>query len=243
MITKVLSVGGSIIAPEKPDTQFLAQFCSMIASWLTENTSARLVLVAGGGGPARTWQNARREVWCAYPASQRDILAFPSQTQQDDECDKVGIAATRLNAELLKYLFGGLCRQDVVTDPTSDVEFTGRVLVAAGWKPGFSTDTDAVILAERFAADCVVNLSNIDKVYTDDPKVNPNAKPIERISWSDFRKIVGDEWSPGKNCPFDPVASQKAQELALTVICANGKNIANTKAILNGGDYEGTTIY
>ena len=243
MITKVLSVGGSIIAPDKPDIQFLAEFSSMIARWLSENTSARLVLVAGGGGPARTWQNARRDIWCALPASMRDIMAFSSQTAQDDACDKIGIAATRLNGELLKSLFGALCRQDVISDPTHEVEFTGRVLVAAGWKPGFSTDTDAVILAERFGADCVVNLSNIDKVYTDDPKVNPAAKPIERISWSEFRKIVGDEWTPGKNCPFDPVASAKAQELSLTVICANGKNIANTKAILNGEDYDGTTIY
>ena len=243
MITKVLSVGGSIIAPEKPDVQFLAQFCSMIAQWLTENANARLVLVAGGGGPARTWQKTHQEVWCALPASKRDILAFSSQIEQDNECDKIGIAATRLNGQLLKSLFGSLCRQDVITDPTGQVEFTGRVLVAAGWKPGFSTDTDAVILAERFGAECVVNLSNIDKVYTDDPKVNPAAKPIERISWSEFRKIVGDEWTPGKNCPFDPVASAKAEGLSLKVICANGKNIANTKAILNGEDYEGTTIY
>ena len=243
MITKVLSVGGSIIAPDKPDTSFLAQFASMVAGWLSENTSARLVLVAGGGGPARTWQKARHDVWCALPASMRDIMAFSSQTAQDDECDKIGIAATRLNGELLKSLFGSLCRQDVVSDPTHEVEFTGCVLVAAGWKPGFSTDTDAVILAERFGADCVVNLSNIDRVYTDDPKVNPAAKPIERIKWSDFRKIVGDEWTPGKNCPFDPVASAKAQKLSLKVICANGKNIANTKAILNGEDYDGTTIY
>ena len=243
MITKVLSVGGSIIAPEKPDTRFLSEFCSMIASWLTENSTSRLILVAGGGGPARTWQKARQEVWCAFPASQRDILAFASQIEQDNECDKIGIAATRLNGELLKSLFGSLCRHDVITDPTEQIEFTGRVLVAAGWKPGFSTDTDAVILAERFKADCVVNLSNIDKVYTDDPKLNPKAKPIDRIKWKEFRKIVGDDWIPGKNCPFDPVASAKAQKLSLKVICANGRNIANTKAILNGEDYEGTTIY
>ena len=150
--------------------------------------------------------------------------------------------ATRLNAQLLKTVFGPLCSQDVVTDPTKVSDFTGRILIASGWKPGFSTDNDAVLLAERFEADTVVNLSNIEKVYTDDPRKNPDAKPIDNISWSDFRKMVGDEWVPGKNCPFDPIASKKAQELGLKVICAGGKNIGNIKAVLDGKNYIGTTI-
>ncbi|MDE7139383.1 MAG: UMP kinase, partial [Treponemataceae bacterium] len=88
----------------------------------------------------------------------------------------------------------------------------------------------------------VVNLSNIEKVYTDDPRKNPNAQPLDTISWADFRAMVGDEWQPGKNCPFDPIASKKAAELGLTGICASGKNIENTRAILEGGAYIGTTI-
>ena len=115
-------------------------------------------------------------------------------------------------------------------------------MVASGWKPGFSSDNDAVLLAEKFGADTVVNLSNIEKVYTDDPRKNPDAKPLDEISWADFRKMVGDEWVPGKNVPFDPVASKKAAELGLTVICSAGKNIDNTKNILDGAPYVGTTI-
>ena len=88
----------------------------------------------------------------------------------------------------------------------------------------------------------VVNLSNIEKVYTDDPRKNPDAKPIDSISWKDFRKMVGDEWTPGKNCPFDPIASKKADECGMTVICASGKNIANIKAILNDEAFVGTKI-
>jgi uridylate kinase len=150
--------------------------------------------------------------------------------------------ATRLNAQLLKASFGDLCPQDVVYDPTIVEEFSGRILVAAGWKPGFSTDNDAVLLAERFGAKTVVNLSNIEKVYTDDPRKNLDAKPLDTISWADFRKMVGDEWVPGKNCPFDPIASKKAESLGMKVICAGGKNIPNIKAILNDEEYIGTTI-
>ena len=123
-----------------------------------------------------------------------------------------------------------------------EIPFTGRILVAAGWKPGFSTDTDAVYLARKFGAKKVINLSNIRKVYTDDPKLNADAKPLDRISWDDFRKMVGSEWSPGKNTPFDPVASKIAAEEGMSVICADGRNIENLIAILKDEPFEGTTI-
>ena len=130
-----------------------------------------------------------------------------------------------------------------MTNPTAeDVSFSGRILVAGGWKPGFSTDTDAVYLAKRFGAKLVINLSNIAKVFTDDPRKNPDAKPIDSISWADFRAMVGDEWVPGKNAPFDPIASKLAQEAGIRVICADGRNTENTLSILRGESFEGTVI-
>ncbi|MBP5283552.1 MAG: UMP kinase [Treponema sp.] len=230
MSAKVLSVGGSIVAPEYPDTEFVSKFIAMIKDFLAEKPEDKLILVVGGGGPARIYQKAFRDVTGTAPDG--DVNA----------ADWIGIMATRLNAQFVKACFGDLCREEVVTDPTAAKEFTGRILLAAGWKPGFSTDNDAVLLAEKFNADTVVNLSNIEKVYTDDPRKNPDAKPLDSISWADFRKMVGDEWVPGKNCPFDPIASKKAQEMGLKVICAGGKNIENIRAILDGRQYTGTTI-
>ena len=230
MNTKVLSVGGSIVAPEYPDTEFVSKFVSMVKDFLSKNPSDRLILVVGGGGPARIYQKAFREV------------TETAENAGTDAADWIGIMATRLNAQFVKASFGDLCKEAVVTDPTVAKDFTGKILLAAGWKPGFSTDNDAVLLAEKFNADTVVNLSNIEKVYTDDPRKNPDAKPLDEISWADFRKMVGDEWVPGKNCPFDPIASKKAQEMGLKVICAGGKNIENIRAILDGKNYVGTTI-
>ena len=230
MSVKVLSVGGSIVAPEGPDVEFVKKFVSLIKQYLAEHKKDKLIFVVGGGGPARIYQNAFRAVTETSPDSSTEAA------------DWIGIMATRLNAQFVKASFGDLCREAVVTDPTVAEEFTGSVLLAAGWKPGFSTDNDAVLLAEKFGAKTVVNLSNIEKVYTDDPRKNPDATPIDEISWADFRKIVGDEWTPGKNCPFDPIASKKAQSLGLTVICAGGKNLENIKAIIEDKNYVGTTI-
>ena len=225
---KVLSVGGSIIAPGGVDTEFLKKFVSLVRKFLNDNPDAKLILVVGGGAPARVYQ-----------AAYRDLV--PSGDQ--NESDWIGIMATRLNARLLKAVFADLCPQDVVCDPTVCDVFQGRILVAAGWKPGFSTDNDAVLLAEKFGSNLVVNLSNIKQVYTDDPKKNPDAKPIDKISWAEFRKIIGDEWSPGKNVPFDPVASRRAQEKGISVICAGGTDIDNIEKILNDKDFFGTLIF
>jgi len=147
-----------------------------------------------------------------------------------------------MNAQLVRAVMAQWCSQDVVTDPTRAEPIAGKVLVAAGWKPGFSSDNDAVLLAERFNSKMVINLSNIEKVYTADPKKDPSARPLDRISWEDFRAMVGDEWVPGKNVPFDPVASRHAQGIGIQVICAAGKDLENLKKIISGGDFTGTTI-
>ena len=242
MVTKVLSVGGSIIAPDQPDTTFLTKFLRMTVSWLNVSQDRRLILVAGGGAPARVYQAAYRKV-CAGKGLLIAGLSKSTTQSENTEADWIGVMATRLNAELLRACYGAIAFEKVITNPLeAPADWRENVMVAAGWKPGFSSDNDAVLLAEKYGADTVVNLSNIAQVYTDDPKKNPDAEPLDRISWADFRKMVGDDWQPGLNVPFDPVASQKAEALGLTVICADGHDVDNTRAILNGNPFIGTTI-
>jgi uridylate kinase len=223
----VFDFGGSIVAPDKPDIPFLRRFLDFLNSWLEADLSRVAIMVVGGGGAARAWQGAVREMAPETPA---------------ESLDWVGVMATRLNAELVRALLGPLSPAPVVTDPSADFPFTGRVLRAAGWKPGFSTDYDAVVLAERFNADKILMLSNIAQVYDDDPKKNPEAKPLDHLTWNEYRKMAGTEWKPGANVPFDPVATARAAEAGLTVIAAAGSNLENLKAILAGEDFIGTII-
>ena len=226
MVT-VISLGGSIVAPSNVDEDFLRDFTALIGDFLNRDEKRRFILVTGGGGPAREWQKAYR-----------NLFASPS----DEQADWIGIMATRLNAQLVRAVMGEWCSQDVVYDPTKVEPLIGRVLVASGWKPGFSSDYDAVLLAERFQSDSVINLSNIDKVYTDDPKKNPDAKPIDKISWAEFNSMFCENWVPGKNVPFDPVASRHAAKIGLKVICAAGKDLHNLRKLLSGDDFAGTVI-
>lgn len=230
----VISLGGSIVVPDRVDTEFLAAFRAIIADHV-ERTGDRVILVIGGGAPARTYQEAYRTALSS--GNQGDSASDTAVVQ-----DWIGIMATRLNAELVRHVMAPLCLDTVVYDPTKVPAFSGNVLVAAGWKPGFSTDFVAVTLAEQYHADTVVNLSNIAQVYTADPRLDPEARPLDRATWEEFRAIVGDDWTPGKNLPFDPVATRRAAELRLQVIAADGKNLENTRAILAGDSFFGTRI-
>jgi len=218
----VLSVGGSIVAPDTIDIEFIKEFKKLLI-----NRAERFILVVGGGGAARKYQKALKE------------LGVESQ----EEMDWLGIAATKLNAQLIKSAFGNSCNPFVVSNPTVKLDFTEKFLIANGWKPGFSTDYDAVMLADNFGAKRVINLSNIDYAYTKDPKKFKDAEKIERITWKGFRKIVGDEWLPGLNAPFDPIASKKAEEIKLEVVILNGKNLNNLNDCLDNKNFNGTLIY
>ena len=223
----VLDIGGSVVAPEVPDTCFLRKFRSFLGGRLEENPSRRAIIVIGGGAAARTWQAALRRL---------------EPDASDESLDMVGIMATRLNAELVRSVFGGLCPDPVVTDPTADFPFTGRILTAAGWKPGFSTDYDAVVLAERFSARRIIMLSNIPRIYSDDPSTNPEAEPLDRLTWKEYREMIGTAWKPGANLPFDPAAAERAAESGLTVVAVAGKNLENLEALLAGRNFIGTVI-
>jgi uridylate kinase len=246
--TKVISLGGSIIAPAAVDVPFLRKLRQTLVEYLEADGQRRLILVCGGGAPARDYQRAYREILAGEEGAAAPAAAGPGDggspvDPADPEAqDWIGIAATRLNAELVRQLLPRYCVERVIVDPVEVSVFPGRVLVAAGWKPGFSTDYDAVLLAEKFQADSLLNLSNIAKVYDADPTTHPDARPLERMSWAELKALVGDRWTPGQNVPFDPVATAYAARIGLRVVVAAGRDTANLLAILNGEQFVGTVI-
>ena len=61
----------------------------------------------------------------------------------------------------------------------------GRVVVFAcgTGHPYFTTDTAAVLRATEIGADIILLGKSIDAVYSDDPKINPNAERYTKISY------------------------------------------------------------
>jgi len=160
-----------------------------------------------------------------------------------EDLDWLGIHSTRLNAHLLRTIFQDIAHPRIIENYDKKLRnWKEPVAIGAGWKPGWSTDYDAVILARDHKASVIINLSNIDWVYDKDPAKFKDAQPIKKTTWDYFEKLVGNKWIPGINAPFDPVATQLAKKLGITVIVTNGKNFKNLENILEGEDFKGTVI-
>jgi len=219
--TVVISLGGSIIVPDRIDVDFIHEFKRVILNLENE----RFVIICGGGKVCRRYQDAAKKTG---EISKEDL-------------DWIGIRATRLNAELVRTCFGDDAHGKVIHDPNEPIDAIRRIIVGAGFEPGSSTDLRAVQLAKRFGAFRVINMSNIDYVYSADPKKDPRAERMERISWPAFRKLVGNEWDPGLNMPFDPIASREAEQMGLEVAII-GNDMLNFENLLRGREFRGTTI-
>jgi len=222
----VMSVGGSIIVPKDIDVDFLNKFKKIILDFVKKGN--KVAIIAGGGSTARLYQNGAKKL-------SKDI--------PQEELDWIGIKATKVNAELVRAMFGDLAYEKVIDDPTQKINTKKPIIIGSGWKPGCSTDKDAVLLATTLKMDTVINLTNIEYVYDKDPNKHKDAKPMETLTWKEMQDIVGTEWVPGSNLPFDPIATKYASEKKLKVIIMNGTNLENIKKFLEGKHYKGTTIY
>jgi uridylate kinase len=220
----VISLGGSIVVPEEIDVRFLKKFRRLILSQARKGR--RFVIIVGGGKTCRKYQGAAKE------------MANPTQ----EELDWIGIHSTRLNAQLMHTALRGAAHPLVLRNYNEKVRPNKPVIIACGWKPGWSTDYDAVMWARNFKSHTIINLSDVDYIYDRDPDFHRDARIIRTFAWKDFRKLVGNKWRPGLNVPFDPVASREAQKLSLKIAIMNGRNLRNLESFLDGKPFRGTVI-
>lgn len=224
----IISVGGSLLVPPSGiDTQFLKNLDTFIRSQLTKNNNRQFFLVIGGGYTARQYQQAAQEVI--------------GHKLTDDDLDWLGIHSTRLNAQLVRAIFRDIAHPNLIKHYEIIRKVPEQVVVAAGWKPGWSTDYCATLLCEDYNVKTVINMSNITQVYDKDPKIYPTATPINHLSWAEFRSLIGDKWSPGMNAPFDPIAAKRGEELGIKVTVL-GKDFANLENFFEGKSFIGTVI-
>ncbi len=222
----VISVGGSLIVPEEINTNFLNKFKQFIENQIKNNW--RFIIVAGGGWTAREYQNAAR--------------AFGKPSSMD--LDMLGIHATRINAFLLKTLLSDFAHDEVVLNPPGKIKFEEKVLVAAEENPGAKATSDygAVKMAEYAGTDKIINLTNVDYVYDKNPKDYPDAKPLKKITWEEFFKVLPEDWESGGHAPFGPAASKEADKKNLEVVIVNGDNLEELEKYLNNKNFKGTII-
>lgn len=235
----VISLGGSLVAPEagRVDVEFLKKFRALILKYVVKGN--RFAIIVGGGKLCRAWQGALRQARGILPERIRQ-LAEESKAFKND-LDWIGIRTTQANAELVRAIFGKFAYPRVVADPEEKVG-NFKIVIGAGFKPGHSTDYDAIVRAQTIGAKTVLNLSDVPYIYNKDPKKFKDAKPFKRLLWQEYIKLFGGAWQPGVNLLFDSKASQLARRARIAVTFISGKDLKNLDNYFNGKAFEGTVV-
>ncbi len=226
--TIIIALGGSIVVPKKVNTRFLEKLRAILVPLLEEK---RIILVVGGGNITRDYQKAAAQ--------------FSHVTDEDK--DWLGIHCTRLNAHLLRTIFAKQAYPVILDNPERSISQSDwsnfSLFIGAGWRPGWSTDYIAFLLAQRFHTSSVLIATKIPYVYDADVATHPHAKPLRDLTWKQYRKMVGNKWIPGMKAPVDPVAARFAQEKKMRAIVVRGTDMENLRKAIAGKKFRGTTIH
>lgn len=164
--------------------------------------------------------------------------------------DQIGMLATIMNALALCdalvsqegkcELFSALEVKSVILPHTVDNLWQafeeGDIVVFAGGTGSafFSTDTAAVLRACEIDADAVLCAKAVDGVYDSDPKLNPNAKKYDELTYD---KVIADNLHA-----MDLTAIALARENNIPVICF-GKDEPDALYRIVKGEKLGTLIH
>lgn len=183
----VVSLGGSVFGD---NSSRIKEFGRVLDTISEKN---QLFVVVGGGKLAREYISKARELGAS-----------------ETFCDYIGIAATRMNAMLLISAMKNAAKKVPVDFlDAEELAKLNKAVVMGGTFPGHTTDATAALLAEFIKADLFVNATNIDGVYSDDPRRNKDAVKFDRLSPSQLVEIVAKgSMRAGANVVIDLLAAK-----------------------------------
>lgn len=221
----IIALGGSVVAPDGVDLDFLQKFRVFLKKFVRQGF--RFIIIIGGGGLARSYQRN---------------AAHLSRGAKTIELDTIGMRATQLNAELMRVILGNKVYPEIINTPEKLLHMREPIAIAAGWMPGYSTDTVAVRVAEEIGAKQVIIAGKPAFVYDRDFMKEPGAKPFKHLTWPHYRKLIAKRWQPGMSAPVDPVAAERAQRMGLEVIVVRGTHLENLTKVFKNEKFRGTII-
>lgn len=215
-LTVTIKVGGFLF-PNQPNPEAISAYAEVLETLAKRDF--RVLVVAGGG------ENARRYIEVA-----RKLGA------DEGFCDQMGIEVSRLNAQLL---IARLKDYAYHKPPTTIEEAKGslrpgRIVVMGGLTPGHSTTAVAALVAEATWSDFLIIESDVDGIYTADPKLDKEAKILERITTKRLISMAlsGRIWAGGYQ--LDPVAVKVIERSKIPTFFINGKDPHNPLRVLDG---------
>lgn len=223
----VVSIGGSLLTKELSVENF-KKYADVFLK--LREQGHELAIVCGGGKVCREY---------------RDI--GKGFTDDTDALDFIGIMATHINASTLAATLGDaghLVKWGSLEQAKKEVEthFGKKIIVGGGYDVGTSSDYDAVAFAEVVGADLLINASNIDGVYTADPKKDPDAKKLNKLTHEEFEKIImQNPQTPGEYRLFDMPATKLIKKMNLKTVFIDGNDPEEILRAVEG-KHNGTII-
>jgi uridylate kinase len=143
---------------------------------------AEIAIVVGGGNFFRGIQGADKGIDRARADSIGMLATVMNALAIEHAIEKKGQPARALSAVPMPYVCQPYSRQAALNHLAK-----GRVVVLAGGtgNPFFTTDTGAVLRAAELSADAVLKATQVDGVYSADPKKDPKALRYERLTHQD----------------------------------------------------------
>jgi len=139
----------------------------------------QVAVVVGGGNFFRGLQGADKGIERARADSIGMLATVMNALAMEGELEKIGQPARVLSAVAMPSQCQPYSRQAALAHLVKR-----RVIMLAGGtgNPFFTTDTGAALRAAELSCDAVMKATNVDGIYTADPKRDPAAKRYERLS-------------------------------------------------------------
>src|ERR1700738_710760 len=140
---------------------------------------AAIGVVVGGGNIFRGVKVSKQGIPRVTGALMGILAPVMNALALESALEKAGVAARTMSALAMPEVCETYERQRALRHLAE-----GRmVLLAAGTgNPFFTTDTTAVLRAAELAAEAVLKATDVDGVYSADPKTDKNAKRYDRLT-------------------------------------------------------------
>ena len=214
----VVKIGGHLISTRDGINIDLFKRYSKLFSEIYDG--GRWCIVVGGGEEARRYVKAARALGI-----------------NESICDLIAVKVTRINALLLASLLGERALQRVPESLEELIQYSsrGKIVVMGGLQPGQSTIAVSALAAEAINADKLIVATDVDGIYTDDPKLNPDARLLEEVTLSQLMKIVEQtSHKAGEYKLIDMVAYKVLSRSHIQTIYLNGIDPENVRRAIMG---------
>lgn len=221
----VIKLGGhSVFEGLEMDTKYVRELKEVLTETL--RLYDWVAVVVGGGEIARKYISWGRELGL-----------------NESALDVIGLRVAAVNASVLWAYFHGVAPPYV---PTSIYDAVGmlpswRMIFVGGLQPAQSTTTVAALLAEALRADKLIVATDVDGVYSDDPKRNPGAKKFNEVTVSELERLFGGGLVAGGYRLMDPITLSIVKRSKIEVRVIAGKPACNILRALKG-DPIGTRV-